>query len=71
MTSIFARTFLTFCNNFRQQLRASKFKTSPLNVSLSDGVDFFIPGDGRWTISYVAVDCPTLPGRHGKIHLLI
>ncbi|KAK2567534.1 C-type mannose receptor 2 [Acropora cervicornis] len=35
----------------------------------SNGVDFFIPGDGRWTISYVAVDCPTLPGRHGKIHL--
>ncbi|XP_029211694.2 uncharacterized protein LOC114975679 [Acropora millepora] len=35
----------------------------------NNGMDFFIPGDGRWTISYVAVDCPTLPGRHGKIHL--
>ncbi|KAL9952158.1 hypothetical protein ACROYT_G039371 [Oculina patagonica] len=33
------------------------------------GIDFFIPGDGRWKISYVAIDCPTISGSDGKIQL--
>ena len=32
-------------------------------------MDFFIPGDGRWKISYVAIDCPTIPGRKGNVQL--
>ncbi|KAJ7319183.1 hypothetical protein OS493_036471 [Desmophyllum pertusum] len=32
-------------------------------------MDFFIPGDGRWDISYVAIDCPTIPGSNGKVQL--
>lgn len=32
-------------------------------------MDFFIRGDGRWKISYVAIDCPTISGRNGKIQL--
>jgi len=31
------------------------------------GIDFFIPGDGRWKINYKAIDCPTIPGANGKI----
>ncbi|KAM7428370.1 hypothetical protein ABFA07_020644 [Porites harrisoni] len=35
----------------------------------NNGMDFFIPGDGRWKISYVAIDCPTIPGRKGNVQL--
>ena len=32
-------------------------------------MDFFIPGDGRWKINWIAIDCPTIPGSNGNIQL--
>ncbi|KAJ7323483.1 hypothetical protein OS493_031408 [Desmophyllum pertusum] len=34
-----------------------------------NGLDFYLNGDGRWKISYVAIDCPTKPGSDGKVQL--
>jgi len=34
-----------------------------------NGMDFFIRGDGRWKISHVAIDCPTIPGSNGNVQL--
>ncbi|KAL9952159.1 hypothetical protein ACROYT_G039372 [Oculina patagonica] len=33
------------------------------------GLDLYKQGDGRWKISYKAIDCPTIPGSDGKIQL--
>ncbi|XP_078352117.1 uncharacterized protein LOC144636790 [Oculina patagonica] len=33
------------------------------------GLDLYKQGDGRWKISYKAINCPTIPGSDGKIQL--
>lgn len=30
-------------------------------------LDLYIPGDGRWEISFKAIDCPNVDGSNGNI----
>ncbi|XP_048586289.1 uncharacterized protein LOC5509740 [Nematostella vectensis] len=32
-------------------------------------LDLFVPGDGRWDITFTAIDCPTVPGNDGNLML--
>ena len=45
------------------------FKEVARVLLISGGMDLFKLGDGRWDISFVAIDCPTVPGEEGNIQL--
>ncbi|XP_068731175.1 uncharacterized protein [Montipora capricornis] len=34
-----------------------------------NGLDLFVPGDGRWKISFVAINCPTISGTSDNIQM--
>lgn len=37
------------------------------NCIVSGDLDFYTPGDGKWEISFDAVDCPDVSGSKGNI----